>query len=117
MTLRQPTVCSPMMMKRGKTCNRATVNVYSERVVCYSLGLEGLGMADHHDAYNSMLQMNGLGLVHHLNGAPQPPPPVEMNGSVPQDVHRNGNTTPGQHQQNSGTLNPLPGPIILTLGT
>lgn len=61
-------------------------------------------MADHHDAYNSMLQMNGLGLVHHLNGAPQPPPPVEMNGSVPQDVHRNGNTTPGQHQQNSGTL-------------
>lgn len=60
-------------------------------------------MADHHDAYNSMLQMNGLGLVHHLNGAPQPPPPVEMNGSVPQDVHRNGNTTPGQHQQNSGT--------------
>lgn len=73
-------------------------------------------MADHHDAYNSMLQMNGLGLVHHLNGAPQPPPPVEMNGSVPQDVHRNGNTTPGQHQQNSGTL-PLHIPTLNTAYT
>lgn len=36
-------------------------------------------MPDHHEAYNNMMQINGLGLAHHLNGAP---PQIDMNGSV-----------------------------------
>ncbi|KAG8330942.1 RNA-binding protein Musashi homolog 2 [Homalodisca vitripennis] len=65
-------------------------------------------MADHHEAFNNMLQMNGLGLVHHLNGSQ---PQVEMNGTASSQTaenHRNGNTTPSQHlntttQNNSST--------------
>lgn len=64
-------------------------------------------MADHHEAFNNMLQMNGLGLVHHLNGG-QPQPQVDMNGAAASqqaaDPHRNGNTTPSQqHTQNSSS--------------
>lgn len=71
--------------------------------------MEALGMQDHHEAYNNMLQMNGLGLVHHINGTQ--PPQVELNGSSNQQMvenHRNGNATSTQHlnastQNNSST--------------
>lgn len=74
-----------------------------------SLGIDGLGMADHHEAFNNMLQMNGMTLMHqHLgvNGAhPPQPPPVDMNGANNSQSERNGSTTPSNSapQHNSST--------------
>ncbi|XP_054262038.1 RNA-binding protein Musashi homolog 2-like isoform X3 [Macrosteles quadrilineatus] len=69
--------------------------------------MEGLGMPDHHEAFNNMLQMNGLGLVHHINGSQ--PPQVDINGSTNSQTsenHRtNGNSTPSQHLNTSNTQN------------